>query len=111
MIHQTSIQRYEQDYDDMTLVTDGEWVKFVDHCELVDSLEATKREAVLQSLASLGQAEDAYLAQLDAEKQRDLAADEAMLLRSILRTALNSLSGDEPEWAIRARVALKGAEQ
>ena len=105
----TSLARYT--VTDATLDDRGEWIKFEDYLKATDHLDKERREAVLQSLASLGQAEDAYLAQLDAEKQRDLAADEAMLLRSILRTALNSLSGDEPEWAIRARVALKGAEQ
>ncbi len=101
---------------DIILSDDGDWVYYNDHLDAmfhaVKKIEAEKREAVLQSLASLGQAEDAYIAQLEAEAQRDSAVNESVLLRSILRSAIDSISSEVyPEWVIRAQVALREAEK
>jgi len=98
------------------LSDDGDWVKYNDHVSAlyyaVKKIEAEKREAVMQSLSSMGEAHDAYVAQIDAEKQRDSAITEAVLLRSILRSAVDSMSGEAmPSWVVRAQVALREAER
>lgn len=114
------INRYTIDSQGISrLVHDGwsapyqeEWVKYYDYIAVRDALKYQAREAVLQSLASLGQAEEAYAAQLEAESQRDSFKDEAVILRSILRSALEHVDPDnKPDWAIRAEVAIKRAEE
>lgn len=112
------LQRYAINVTDLDIILsdDGDWVYYNDHLDAmfhaVKKIEAEKREAVMQSLASLGQADEAYMAQLNAEIQRDSAVNESILLRSILRSAIDSISSEVyPEWVIRAQVALKEAEK
>lgn len=112
------LQRYAINVTDLDIILsdDGDWVYYNDHLDAmfhaVKKIEAEKREAVMQSLASLGQADEAYMAQLNAEIQRDSAVNESVLLRSILRSAIDSISSEVyPEWVIRAQVALKEAEK
>lgn len=71
----------------------GEWVAYADYAAAItraEKAETAFRESALQELASLGQAAEAYGAQLKAEAERDTLQAEVDRLRGGIRSAIET---------------------